>query len=115
MTQFKFALEVIAGAVGFLVFTGLLLTVLILLSDEARPDGVEWVTGTVGGESVNILRNSVGPVTWTTGTIGDDTVNLLENEVTDEASWTSGTVGDERVDIYRFGWDDPDTDDDYED
>jgi hypothetical protein len=106
-------LRVIANAFGFgllIAFAFVLVWLLASFVEEARADGVEWITGSVDGESINILRHTAGDATWSTGTVGDDTVNLLENRATDEASRTTGTIGDSTVDLFRFGWDDPPTD-----
>lgn len=89
--------------------------VAMALSIEARADepGIEWITGKVGEDNVNLMKNQITEEwSWTTGTIGDDSVNINELEITEEWSWSSGTIGDDTVNLnsLKIDWETDDED-----
>jgi hypothetical protein len=105
--------KTIIGAAGLLLLWGLLLATLFILAPEVHADedepGFEWITGTVGGDSVNLIKNQITEDwSWTTGTIGEDTVNLNELSISDEWDWTTGTIGEESINLnsLKVQWDD---------
>ena len=116
MNKLKLIWDILTGAGGLILFVGLALMFLAAMASEVHADepGFEWITGTVGDDSVNLIKNQITDEwSWTTGTIGDDSVNLNELSVTDEWDWTSGTIGDDSVNLNSLGidWgDDPSAD-----
>jgi hypothetical protein len=103
MNKLKFALHVAAETAGLAIMIALIFALMLVITPPVKAGESEWITGTVGGESINLIRNQITDEwSWTTGTIGDDSVDITENQITDEWNWTTGRIGDDTLNLNRL-------------
>lgn len=95
-------------------FTLVLMVALVLLMavmyvTETAASEVEFETGTVGDESINLTTIKVGDHEFTNGNVGDRPVYLHKQRIGDH-EFTTGSVDGEPVQIYRWSTEEDESD-----